>query len=199
LNHIARLLLSFALQDLATVRSHAGSATFSTAIEPLLREAIAARQRLLGPDHPETAGAEAELSRQLLAEWRRRGTQDPLSSLLVEADQRASHALPVLEKLLGIYHQEVTTLRYQRIEIALAKHDYARAGSQAQDLISRYDKPCDFFGKSPSARDLQIAALRGAGRSVDADAAERAKPPDECNLLFLEEFLQKNCGLEMTR
>jgi len=139
------------------------------------------------------------LSRQLLAEWRRQGTLDPLSSLLVEADQRTSHALPVLEELRGIDHSEVTSIRYQQVEIALARKDYARAGSLAQDLVSGYDKPCDFFGKSPGARDLQIAALRGAGHNVEADAAERAKPPDECKVLFLEEFLKKNCGLETTK
>jgi len=175
----------YALHDLAVVRDKLRPETFSIAAEPLLVEAIAVRRRVLGLEHLETAGSEAALSKLLLASWRRTSRDDPHSELLTQADQLAAHSLQVLERAYGNDQSEVRDLRYRQVDIALAKQEYARAESQAQDLIVKHRQPCNDIGSPQSAQQLRIAALRGAGRDADADTAEAARAKDECSPIAL--------------
>lgn len=175
----------YALHDFAIVRNEASPEPFSKRAEPLIKEAIAVRKRVLGPDHKETAASERTLASFLLASWRRQANPDPASRLLIEAERNVSRALPVLDHTLGRSQFEVTELRYLQVEIALAMQDYQRAGVLARELISRHHQPCNGFSKTPSARQLQAAALRGEGRDAEADAVENAGSEDECDFSLL--------------
>lgn len=171
----------YALHDLAIVRSEIAPEPFLVRIEPLIMEAIAVRRHVLGPDHEETAASERTLAAMLLGSWRRQAKPDPASRLLVEARRNASHALRVLERELGKSQFEVTELRYLLVEIALEMQDYPLAGILAKELVTRHDQPCNGMNKTPSARKLQAAALRGEGRHADADAVEKAGSSDDCD------------------
>lgn len=170
----------YALHDLAIVRGEVAPEPFPVRIEPVIREAIAVRRHVLGPNHEETAASERTLAAMLLASWRRQEKPAPASRLLIEARRNAAHALRVFERELGQSQFEVTELRYMEVEIALAMQDYRLARVLAEELVSRHGKPCNGLNKTPGARQLQAAALRGEGRLADADALENDGSSGEC-------------------
>jgi hypothetical protein len=175
----------YALHDLAVVRHKARPTDFASRIEPLIREAIAVRRRVIGPEHKETAASEGTLAAFLVASWQRQTGGDTGSPLLTEADELVAHALPVMARELGHQHFEVTELRYLQVEIALARGDFDLAASLAKDLIDKHQQPCNGMGDRPSARQLLVRALRGAGRQAEADRIEREARAEKCGLEWL--------------
>jgi stringent starvation protein B len=170
----------FALHDLAVVRNELRQEPFDERVRPLIKEAIAVRSRVVGPEHEETAASEGALAGWLLGLWTRAGNGDPKSHWLVEADRNVAHALTVMERVLGHADFEVMQMRYLKVEIALARREFRQARVLAQDLVRKYQRPCGMRGGSRNARQLEAAALRGLGRAAEAARLEAAAPPDEC-------------------
>jgi hypothetical protein len=170
----------FALHDLAMVRNELRQEPFDERVRPLIKEAIAVRSRVVGPEHEETAASEGALAGWLLGLWTRAGNFDPKSHLLVEAERNVAYALPAMERVLGHAYFEVMQMRYPRIEIALARQEFRRARVLAQDLVRKHERPCNTRAGSRGARQLEAAALRGLGRAAEAASLEAAAPPDEC-------------------
>lgn len=172
----------YALHDLAVVRHEVRPTDFASRIEPLIREAIAVRRRVIGPEHKETAGSERTLAAFLVGSWQRQAGGDAGSPLLIEADELVAHALAVMARELGHGHPEVTELRYLQVEIALARGEFELAAALAKDLIVKHRRPCNGMGDRPSARQLLMRALRGAGRQAEADRIEGAARREKCGL-----------------
>ena len=170
----------FALHDLALVRNALGQEPFDERVRPLIKEAIAVRSRVVGPEHEETAASEGALARWLFQRWARDGSGDPKSPLLVEAERNLAHALAAMSRALGHAHFEVMQQRYLQVEIALARRQFRQARVLAQDLVRKYDRPCSTAQGTPDARQLEAAALRGLGRNAEAKRLEAAAPADEC-------------------
>lgn len=170
----------FALHDLALVRNELLQEPFAERVRPLIKEAIAVRTRVVGPEHEETAASEGALARWLFDLWTRSGSGDPKSHWLIEAERNLAHALPAMERVLGHADFEVTQMRYLRIEIALARRQFREARVLAQDLVRKYRRPCNSRANSRTARDLEAAALRGLGRVEEAARLEAAAAKDEC-------------------
>jgi hypothetical protein len=101
----------FALHDLAMVRNELRQEPFDERVRPLIREAIAVRSRVVGPEHKETAVSEGALADWLLGLWTRAGNFDPKSHWLVEAERNVAHALPAMERVLGHANFEVMQMR----------------------------------------------------------------------------------------
>ena len=168
----------FALHDLAVVRNELRQEPFDERVRPLIEEAIGVRTRVVGPEHKETAASEGVFARWLFQRWTRDGKDDSRSSWLVEAERNVAHALPAMERALGQDHFEVLPLRYLKVEIALARRQFQQARVLAQDLVRKYQQPCN--AEPPNARELEAAALRGLGREQEAVALEAAAPEIEC-------------------
>ncbi len=170
----------FALHDLALVRNELRQEPFDERVRPLIKEAIAVRSRVVGPEHKETAASEGALAGWLLGLWSRSGNGDPKSPWLAEAERNVAHALPAMERALGHVNFEVMQMRYLKIEIALARREFRQARVLAQDLVRKYQRPCNSRTGSRNARQLEAAALRGLGRGEEAARLEAAAPADEC-------------------
>lgn len=170
----------FALHDLALVRNELRQEPFDERVRPLIKEAIAVRGRVVGPEHEETAASEGSLAGWLFELWTRSGDGDPTSHWLVEAERNVAHALPAMERVRGHAHFEVMQMRVLKIEIALARRKFREARVLAQDLVRKYQRPCNIRAGSRNARQLEAAALRGLGRANEAARLEAAAPPDEC-------------------
>ena len=170
----------FALHDLALVRNELRQEPFDERVRPLIKEAIAVRSRVVGPEHEETAASEGALARWLLGLWTRAASGNPKSPWLVEAERNVDHALPAMARALGHADVEVMQMRYLQVEIALARGEFHRARVLAQDLVRKYRRPCSNRAGSRNARQLEAAALRGLGRTEEAARLESAASPDEC-------------------
>ena len=170
----------FALHDLALVRNELRQEPFDERVRPLIKEAIAVRTRVVGPEHKETAASEGALADWLLGLWTRSANGNPKSPWLVEAERNVAHALPALARALGHADHEVTQMRYLQVEIALARGEFRRARVLVQDLVRKYGEPClSRFGLR-DARELEAAALRGLGREAEAARLEAGAALDEC-------------------
>lgn len=170
----------FALHDLALVRNELRQEPFDERVRPLIKEAIAVRSRVVGPEHKETAASEGALANWLFGLWSRSANGNPRSPWLVEAERNVAHALPAMARALGHAHHEVTQMRYLQVEIALARGEFRRARVLAQDLVRKYGEPCSGRDGSRDARQLEAAALRGLGRASEASALEADAPADGC-------------------
>ena len=169
----------FALHDLALVRNELRQEPFDERVRPLIKEAIAVRGRVVGPEHEETAASEGALAGWLLELWTRSADGSAKSPWLVEAERNLAHALPAMARALGHAHHGVLQLRYLRAEIALARGQFRQARVLAQDLVNKYQSRCGWPG-TRNARQLEATALRGLGREEEAARLEAAAPPDEC-------------------
>lgn len=170
----------FALHDLALVRNELRQEPFDERVRPLIKEAIAVRSHVVGPEHKETAASEGALARWLFQLWTREGKDDPKSPWLAEAERNLAHALAAMERALGHAQVEVMALRYQKVEIALARRQFREARVLAQDLVRKYQRPCNPLEGTRSARALEASALRGLGRAAEAARLEAAAPAGEC-------------------
>ena len=163
-----------ALHDLASVRNELRQEPFDERVRPLIKEAIVVRSHVVGPEHAETAASEGALARWLFELWARDGKDDPKSPWLAEAERNLSHALAAMERALGHAHAEVLHLRYLKAEIALARRQFRQARLLAQDLVRKYERPCNPQAGSRNAREIEAAALRGLGRKAEAARLEAA-------------------------
>lgn len=170
----------FALHDLALVRNELRQEPFDERVRPLIKEAIAVRSHAVGPEHQETAASEGALARWLFHLWKRDGGGDPRSPWLAEAERNVAHAQAAFERALGHTHTETAALRFLKVEITLARRQFRQARVLAQDLVRKYEQPCDPRGESRSARQLEAEALRGLGRGPEAARLEASAPRDEC-------------------
>jgi tetratricopeptide (TPR) repeat protein len=84
--------------------------------EPLLRRALAIRQKSLGGEHPESAVTMSNLANVLLA-----------GGKLIEAERLQRQALRVLENALGTAHPRVATSASNLADVLRAKRDFAGA------------------------------------------------------------------------
>lgn len=171
---------AFALQDVAVVRHELRPELFVQWSGPPAREAIAVRRKVLGANHPETAGSERYLASWLYDSWRTQRRASPTSPMLVEARELADHALGVLEGAYGVQHGEVIGLRYLQLRIALAVQEFVLAESLAGDLLFRYEAPCDVVAGEPGARELLAAALLGQSRHADLEQVLSEAAAEEC-------------------
>ena len=171
---------AFAIQDVAVVRQELRPELFVQWGGPLVREAIDVRTRVLGADHLETAGSERFLADWLFESWRAQRRASADSPMLDEARRLADHAVAVIEKAYGADNGEVISLRYRQAQIALAAQDYPGAESLANELLHRYQAPCNLAPGEPGARQLLAEALLGQSRAVEAQEAMGAIAGDAC-------------------
>ena len=171
---------AFAIQDAAVVRHELRPELFVQWSGPLVREAIDVRTRVLGADHLETAGSERFLADWLFESWRSQRRASASSPMLEEARRLADHAVRVMEEAYGADNREVIDLRYRQAQIALAAQDYPRAELLANELLYRYQSPCNLVPGEPGARKLLAEALFRQSRAPEANEAAGAIAGDAC-------------------
>ena len=174
---------AFAIQDVAVVRHELRPELFVQWSGPLVREAIDVRTRVLGADHLETAGSERFLADWLFESWRTQRRASAESPMLDEARRLADHAVVVFEEAYGADNGEVISLRYRQAQIALAAQDYPSAESLANELLYRYQSPCNPVPGEPGARQLLAEALLRQSRVAEAQEAMSAIAGDACPVM----------------
>ena len=87
---------AYAYHDIATILNQLNPEESSQRAIEVLRAAILIRQKILGPDHAETAGAEAALAWQLLLLAKKGNALEEKRAKIIEAERLSQHARQVL-------------------------------------------------------------------------------------------------------
>ena len=147
----------------ARIASYLGSSGNYAAARDLQRRVLDARERVLGPEHPDTLAARANLARCT------GGTGDPAAA-------RDLHAglLPVLERVLGPEHPDTLTVRAELAIWTGMVGDRAAARDQLAELllvrerVSGPEHPDTLTARSNLASFTGQAGDRAAARDMFA-------------------------------
>lgn len=167
---------AYAMQDVASLLTEIDPGVHIPRAEQLFRDALAARLKQLGPDHPETAASEAQLAWQLLLGAGAQTLPEQQQAMLAEAERLALHA----QKILDAADDDSYWLQVRRIgvEAAFARGDYAEVQRRVRALPDGVDYP------------------RGPGLYPDATARELlSKAPAEPGLVRPVEPASRTTGV----
>ncbi|MEU8123841.1 tetratricopeptide repeat protein [Spirillospora sp. NPDC049024] len=143
---------------------HLGATGAYTQARHAYQATLAVRERLLGPEHPDTLDARYGIARMMAAQGRFR-----------EAAQAYKHILSAREKVLGTDHPDTLNTRYGIARMAAAQGRYRAAETVYQEILRASERT---FGEDhPETLRARFGIARMAGeqgRYGDAEAIYRS-------------------------